>query len=192
VSEIGPPGPFAHGPLPIETVESVPLYRSHPRDYAPDYFGTDVGLNRWGAPNGEYGVCFLATEAAGAFAETFLRNRTKTLIATSQLDRRLLTVLESQRPLAIVPFYGPHLAQLGSTAEVTAGPIAASWGWSAALYHHPEQPDGIKYRLRHDNDLFGIALFDRCVQDLVVTQHWAWRDALDEFGLYERYALAID
>ena len=34
--------------------------------------------------------------------------------------------------------------------------------WSRALWEHPQQPDGIIYRSRHDPSKVCAALFDRC------------------------------
>ena len=55
----------------------------------------------------------------------------------------------------------PSLVPLGATAAVYSGPHEFSREWSRALHAHPDQPDGILYRTRHDDDGFGIALFDR-------------------------------
>lgn len=33
--------------------------------------------------------------------------------------------------------------------------------WALALHRHPERPDGLYYRVRHDQSRIGIALFDR-------------------------------
>jgi hypothetical protein len=44
---------------------------------------------------------------------------------------------------------------------VVQGPYAATWEWSAAFHAHPDAPDGIRYRARHDDSGFSVALFDR-------------------------------
>jgi hypothetical protein len=44
---------------------------------------------------------------------------------------------------------------------VCNGPYAVTRAWALALHEHPSRPDGIRYRARHDDDGFAIALFDR-------------------------------
>lgn len=136
-------------------------------------------------------MCYLAQQPAGAFAETFLRQPSRTLISTEELSQKQITEVRSRRSLIVVPFFGPYLSQLGATAAVTAGDIDASRLWSQALYSHPDRPDGIMYRLRHDNNEFGIALFDRCHSDLFATASSGWAAALEKFGLFDKYQVAI-
>jgi hypothetical protein len=39
--------------------------------------------------------------------------------------------------------------------------------WALALWGHPERPDGVLYRARHDLSCFSLAVFDRA-SDLLV------------------------
>lgn len=58
--------------------------------------------------------------------------------------------------------YGPGLARIGATAEVTHGPLPYDLphSWSRALHEHPAAVDGIAYRSRHDDDEVCYAVFD--------------------------------
>ena len=51
--------------------------------------------------------------------------------------------------------------RIGATAAVCNGAYAVSRAWALALHAHPAGVDGIRYRARHDDDGFAIALFDR-------------------------------
>jgi hypothetical protein len=41
--------------------------------------------------------------------------------------------------------------------------------WALALHQHPERPDGIRFRSRHDPSRLCAALFDRIAGDLTAT-----------------------
>ena len=49
----------------------------------------------------------------------------------------------------------------GADASVAQGPYPITWAWSAALHAHPDAPDGVRYRARHDDSGFSVALFVR-------------------------------
>jgi len=60
---------------------------------------------------------------------------------------------------------------LRADARLTSGAVAVAQRWSAALHRHPERPDGLVYRSRHDPERRCAAIFDRA------------RDALDATDL---------
>lgn len=39
--------------------------------------------------------------------------------------------------------------------------------YSRAIHDHPQRPDGIRYRLRHDLDRVGVAIFERALEGRV-------------------------
>jgi hypothetical protein len=129
------------------------------------WFGPAPGTpsrNRFDAPGGEFRVCYLALSPEAAFAETFLRNPGRRLLDQSTVEQRSLSELATTRPLAVARLFGPELARLGATAEVTHGPdYENARRWSSALWLHPMAPDGILYKSRHDDDELCLALFDR-------------------------------
>ncbi len=140
------------------------MYRSN---YDPVYFGRGREA-RFDDPEGEYGVLYVASDEFGAFIESFGRKPGKRRFFASQLASRRLAVLGSRRELKIVDLRGGGLARLGATGEVTSGRYELSQAWSRALYEHPEEPDGIVYRLKHDPDRYGIALFEHMAENLVL------------------------
>lgn len=84
-----------------------------------------------------------------------------------------LVRLELLRPLALVALHGSGLAQIAATAAVAHGPYSTSRPWAAALFAHPQRPDGLCWRSRFDDSLFCTALFDRCKPDLKVGEKMA-------------------
>lgn len=168
----GEPGP---PPLPPRDLHSRPLpihlhdvdrnlYRIHPANRYALFFGPAKGQpprGRWDAPDGRYRVCYLAEQPFAAFAETFLREPGTMLLEMEDLAARSLAIVYILAPLRLVAMHGQGLHALGATAASCTGDYAVSRAWSAALHAHPEKPDGIRYRARHDDDGFAIALFDR-------------------------------
>jgi hypothetical protein len=57
---------------------------------------------------------------------------------------------------------------MGATSAIASGPYGTSRIWSLALHNHPDQPDGILYRSRFDDDAFCAAIYDRARSKLVV------------------------
>jgi RES domain len=169
------PPPDLHArPLPFHLVPAgTVLLRVHRAAHGPLFFGPPPGgppLGRWDAPGGEFGVCYLAEEGRIAFAETFLRHPGARVVAEAQLAGRSLARVLVRRELRLVAVHGPALARLGATAAVCSGPYAASRAWALALHGHPERADGIRYRARHDDDGFAVALFDRASDALLVLE----------------------
>lgn len=52
-------------------------------------------------------------------------------------------------------------------SRIGDGPHAVSRRWAAALWSHPDRPDGLIYRCRNAPDHRSIALFDRASDALV-------------------------
>lgn len=143
-----------------------PWYRMYRSSCDPVHFGRGREA-RFDDPEGEYGVLYVASDEFGAFIESFGRKPGKRRFFASQLASRRLAVLGSRRELKIVDLRGSGLARLGATGEISSGRHGLSQAWSRSLYGHPEGPDGIVYRLKHDPDRHGIALFERMADDLL-------------------------
>ena len=160
-----PPADLHSRTLPIH-VHDVDrrLYRIHPTNRYALFFGPAKGQpphGRWDVPDGRYSVCYLAEQPFAAFAETFLREPGVMVLEAEDLAARSLAIVHILAPLRLVALHGQGLHALGATAASCTGDYAVSRAWSAALHAHPETPDGIRYRARHDDDGFAIALFDR-------------------------------
>jgi hypothetical protein len=133
------------------------------------FFGS-TGDNRFDAPSGEYGVLYLGDSPHCAFAETYgrLEQATYPIISIEELRRRRLSFVQFDRELRVVDLTGPGLAKLRADNRLCDGDYRIAQRWSRALWSHPEQPDGLRYRSRHDPSRLCLALFDR-VESVVVS-----------------------
>ena len=169
----------------IELPENAVLHRFYTARFDPIFFDRSLD-GRLNAPDGAYGVLYVAKTEAGAFAETFLRQPGRTLIPTDFLALKAYARLRVLRPLTLIKFSGPGLGRLGATAEVGHGgkPYDASQAWSKALKDHPADADGIAYTARHDDEELCYALFDGRADPVAaidrvtdLDQDWFWRIA---------------
>lgn len=160
-----PPANLARRTLRIHPLAAgVILRRVHRTRHAPLHFGreSDPGRRqRWDAPDASYGVCHIAEEGHIAFVEALLRDLTLDAIPEAELRIRSLARLRVRAPLRLVAMHGGGLRAHGADASVVQGPYRLTCEWSAALHAHPDAPDGIGYRARHDDSGLSLALFDR-------------------------------
>lgn len=141
------------------------------------WFGPGPGQtprHRFDAPDGSYGVCYLAREPPGSFVETFLRDPQMAgpgvrILAASELAAHECVRVRVRRDLRLAQLRGSGLSWRGVTASVSATVrYAESQKLSARIHGEPSKPAGIEYRCRHDNDQIAVALFDRAKTTLEV------------------------
>lgn len=99
-----------------------------------------------------------------------------------------------RRDLRLVALHGPGLVRVGGTAAVVSGPYALTRLWSLAIHEHPDAADGIRYRARHDDDSFAVALFDRAADALAAGERKELlaRESLAELAAWlDRYAVGL-
>lgn len=140
------------------------LYRIHRTVHAPLHFGRESDpwrRQRWDAPDATYGVCYLAEADHIAFAETLLRDLPLHAVAEAELRIRSCTRLRLRSPVRLVEMHGKGLQRNRADASVVHGPYPNTWAWSKELWRHPDAPDGILFRARHDDSGLSVALFDR-------------------------------
>lgn len=167
------------------------LYRIHRRDRHPLHYSR-TGANRFDAPNKDYGVCYLGLSARAAFAETFLRRPSETLIDWVDVTARAVTTLRVVDTLRPARLYGPGLSRMGATAAVTHGPHHAAQAWSAAMRAHSDRPDGVAYRARHDDDERCLALFERRKSPFELVSTTPLADNLKVLGaLLDHYGVGL-
>jgi len=117
--------------------------------------------NRFDSVDRSFGVLYVAETRDGAFAESVGR-KPRIFRSDDELATLRLTNLVSQRELRLVDLHGgAAVGAIGATGVVGVGPQSLARRWSQALHGHPETPDGIEYRCRHNSDELAIALFDR-------------------------------
>lgn len=167
---------FATHALPIVDIHRSWL-RLHDARFGPIYFNRAATL-RFNAPAGEFGVLYLADSEACAFAETFAHDPGTRLVSLAQLSARGLATVTSSSPLRLVDLTGPGLRRLGGDGSVVNGlSYRCSQRWALAIHQHPEAPDGILYRARHDQDLLAAAVFDRAASRLSAAPNGTLADA---------------
>jgi hypothetical protein len=154
-----PPHDLNERELPIVRLEG-PWLRLHATGREPVFFGR-TGLNRFDAPEGEYGVLYAAEDAFGAFIEVYGRDPVLNLVAETDLRGRVLSELAVEGGLRLVNLTGPGAARIGATGAISTDPHELVRPWSRAIYEHPSSPEGIYYRLKHDLDRKGVAILDR-------------------------------
>lgn len=171
--ETSAPGPH---PDPAERLDSVslplksatqPWFRSHRAGYEPLYFGR-TRRNRFDAPGGEFGTLYVRQDLHCVFLETFGHSTGEVdFVTRAELEARALVSIETRRPLRLVDLSGRGLARLRADARLCTGSMTVSQRWALALQRHPDEPDGIYYRSRHDPDRYCAAIFDRASNALV-------------------------
>ena len=182
-----PPDDLNERQLPL-TNFSGPWFRIHKSKYEAIHFAKDA-INRFDAPEKEYGVLYCAGDLYGAFIETLGWSTGSRDISKRALSARCLASMTSSRPLRFVELTGSGLVHIGADAEICTGRDRyLSQRWSRALWLHPEQPDGICYISRHDPQRVCYALFDRSSVELYVTN----LGQLNSLNLIEEIGQIID
>jgi len=144
------------------------LWRLHRAGHAPLHFGPRrPPSQRFDAPDGSFGTLYLAAGRQGAIVETLLRNPARTVVDRAEAAVRRITAVRVVSALRLADLAGAGLGALGTTAAVATGRYEESRAWAAALLGHPDRPDGIAYRSRHDPDELCVALFDRAAPSVV-------------------------
>jgi RES domain len=187
-----PPADLAGRKLQIDVIPAgAALVRIHRRGRDALFFGR-TGGHRFDAPDGAFGVCYLATALEGAFAETCLRASDARFVSRSFLAGRVWSRIPVKRDLRLVALHGSGLARVGATAAVTAGDHAVARRWSASFHAHPAQIDGIAYRANHDNGEVCVALFERCAPHLGVSEPEGLLEDRARLGaLLDRYRVGL-
>jgi RES domain len=120
-----------------------------------------VATNRFDATDRRYGVLYVAATRDGAFAESVGR-MPRVFRSDGELAALRITTLALTRDIRVVDLHGgAAVGAIGATGVVGVGPQSLARRWSHALHDHPEMPDGIEYRCRHNSDEMALALFDR-------------------------------
>ena len=185
-----PPADFPQRAPVTEVIDAgTTIFRFYKNGYGSTYFAMDRG-GRLNAPDASYGVLYAAQSVNGAFAETFLRDPGHNRVDGSMLHSKGLVHLRATVDLRLASLFGPGLANIGATAEVThsgVGEYDLSQDWSRALYDHPADFDGIAYRSRHDDNEICYAIFDRAQRKIQVADEYPDLDRDEIWELIDRY-----
>jgi RES domain len=191
-----PPADLPGRRLPIdERVAGAIWWRLHLLAHQPQFFGPLPGTppkNRFDAPDGSFRVCYVGASEEASFVEAFLRDRFDGLFYEVDLEPRAISQLENKEALRLVQLHSEGLYKIGATAAVASGRHDLSRAWSLALHNHPERPDGISYRARHDDSVICAAVYERARAKLLTR---STEPILQDLGrlrrLSQRYGVAI-
>jgi len=151
--------------LPLEIVPAgAALARAHRQADDPVFFGPGAGISatwRFDSLTGAFGVLYVGAGLAGALVETLPRNPRRRMVAYGDLVSRASSELRCPRDLRLVDLHGAGLRRLGLDNAISTGPCVPCGAWSEALWVHPDAPDGIAWRSRHDPREICFALFER-------------------------------
>jgi hypothetical protein len=154
-----PPADLAHRQLPLTHLQQH-WFRIYRLQYAPLFFDP-APRSRFNAPAGEYGTLYAGLDPHCAFIETFGQATGINAVTEVALRERGLCRVECNRALALVDLTGAGLARLGADGRLCSGDHHVARQWSLALWRHPDAPDGLLFRARHDPSRAAVAIFDR-------------------------------
>ena len=163
--------------------------RLHRAKHAPIHFGC-TGDNRFDSPG--VATLYLARQVRGSFVEVFCRT-SRRRVTELQLRQYRVAEFQASRGLKLIDLAGKGLVAMGLDARLATGSYKLAQKWARAFHDHPDQPDGILYRSRHDPNQQLAALFERSQPILRVSTHGTLQDYLgDEFyAVLDHYEIAL-
>jgi hypothetical protein len=211
-----PHADYAKIPLCCEALSEGLLYRIYSMKFLHEnalFFGKTKG-NRFDDPAQTIGVCYLALTFEGALVETLLHGQQDSYIPLdppsdtlfqipySELDARALAISRINEPLKLVKLYGDGLLQnvVDSSISSYVDPssidscaYAMTQEWAGAFINHPDKPDGIIYRCKHNDDEKSVALFERATHKISLPINE--RDSLDSYEktweIFEKFKVGV-
>lgn len=132
----------------------------------PNPLGWGPGRNRFSDPTGHaYGVVYLGSSAKVAFVETLLRDAADgrgedCVLELAEIEARSLATIRVIEPLRLVDLTGDGALVMGVPSDVAGySDQTLAQQWSVAFHDHPDQPDGVYYPSRLNEERC-IALYD--------------------------------
>lgn len=170
-----PPGDLGNRTLPIVEISATDarFYRCHryPSPYAATAYNHSPIPDRFNALDGSFGVLYLGFEPEVAFIETFgsalvdappdLRVVTSSTLAIRCLCE--VTMIPDAAPLRLADLATGHgTSRLSADGRIsTSKDRDVTRAWARALWAHPAQVHGIRYRACNDLDRMAAVIFDR-------------------------------
>jgi hypothetical protein len=116
---------------------------------------------RFDSATGAFGALYVGLSFTAAFVETVLRNPQRKMVAYCEVETRSSSLIYCRRELKVVRLHGGGLQMLGLDNSISTGPYEPCSAWADALWRHPQAPDGVAFRSRHDPDQVCLAIFER-------------------------------
>jgi len=169
-----PGAAFAGRPLVLATVPAGTVWRRLYETRYPNPLGWGPGLSRFSDPTGAaFGLVYLGSSAKVAFVETILRDRadgrgSDCVVELAEIEKRSMASIRPITSLRLVDLTGDGPLRMGVPSDVVgARDQSLAQAWSVAFYGHPDQPDGVLYPSRLNEERC-IAVHDRAVSKLEV------------------------
>jgi hypothetical protein len=154
----GPPADLADRRIKLVEWTQL-LFRTHGIRRNPLSSG-NLGLNRFDAPDGSFGVLYLGRDPFCAFIETFAHAAGTRAVTTTALKSKAITELKPARPILLIDLAeSGTLVRIGADSRLFAAEYNVSQLWAKALHDHPAQAHGLLYPSRLDPMRQSVALF---------------------------------
>lgn len=160
-----PPADFPARELPIVTSRGT-WYRLNPVDFSSSLYFDRSGKGRFDSPAQGYGIMYVGADVYASWIECYGRVHGAKGISVNTLKQRNLSAIDSTKELIFADLTGSGLVKMGADARLSSGAYPVARLWAQAIYEHPQQVDGIRYRSRHDDERYCYGLFDRCESHL--------------------------
>jgi hypothetical protein len=156
-----PPADLSARELPVIEIAGM-FQRIHLSEHPALHFAREA-KSRFDDPDGlrgKFGTMYMGLDDYACFIECFGDSYGNTLSMMS-LNARNISEVKCKRPLRLVDITAEGAAWIGAAGEISAGDHQLSQHWARALWEHPQKPDGIFYRARHDLSCTCVAIYDR-------------------------------
>ncbi|MFM7882740.1 MAG: RES family NAD+ phosphorylase, partial [Microcystis panniformis] len=153
-----PPDDFSQRQLPVIETPG-PWLRLNRTGHLSSLHFDRSGSGRFDGPNQGYGLLYVGDKYS-TFIECFGRTFDGAVTVTALRNRNLFRI-RSDRALLLADLTGPALVRIGIDARISSGDYEYCRTWGQAIWGHPQGVDGIRYRSRHDDNVYSVGLFDR-------------------------------
>jgi tetratricopeptide (TPR) repeat protein len=164
-------------------------YRINNAKYSSLYFSRS-GIDRFSSH--ELGILYVASDLSIAVAEVFRLSAKLRYISMEFIQKTRISMIEASCPLVFADFTGNGLSIIGQDILALYGKdYDMSKHLAKAVWSHPMNVHGIKYRSRYDLNRFNYVIFDRAARylsekntgNLVDDHPQLLRDILDYYNL---------
>ena len=198
-----PPDSFGDRELHFTDLPNKPFYRAYRSKY-PEPLGFKPSPSRFSDPRiGEsgydpYGTLYIGESFEVCVLETIIRDSGIGLegkaipISESELSKWSIAELEASEPMRFLDLTGGGAVALQvPTDAIRAKDHGLGQAWSAAIHNHPDEPDGLLFSSRL-NEQTNAAVFSRALGPLDVIGMQRIIDMEDELAeLLDKYKIAL-
>jgi RES domain len=165
ITHPSPQADFKTRNLPVVCTQET-FYRLNAQDFSSSLYFDRTGEGRFDSPGQGYGILYVGADVYASWIECYGRTHGSKGVSEIALRQRNLFAIDSQRALLFADVTGNGLVKIGADARLSSGSYVVARQWAQAIYDHPQNVDGIRYRSRHDDDRYCYGIFDRCAADL--------------------------